>query len=101
MPAELVSAAVAVLPDPGAEPLRLGNQLLARHRLEILVRSSRLNPWPAPARSRPGELAAMLRAQQLDRAASGCILGEQFVRQRRDRLVDCARGLDATLCGFV
>ena len=53
MPAELVSAAVAVLPDPRAQPLRLGHQLLARHRLQIVVHSFRLNPWPAPARSRP------------------------------------------------
>jgi len=39
-------------------------------------------------------LAAMLRAQKVDRGAGRRVLLEQFVRQRRDRLVGRARGLD-------
>src|SRR5204863_4572701 len=39
-------------------------------------------------------LTAMLGAPQVDRAAGGRVLREQFLRQGRDRLVDRARGLD-------
>ena len=40
MPAERVSSAVSVLPNPSPQPPDLGNQLLACHRLEILVHNT-------------------------------------------------------------
>jgi hypothetical protein len=37
-----MSGAVPVRPDSRAQPPRLGNQLLARHRLEVLVHDTSL-----------------------------------------------------------
>src|SRR2546421_10733210 len=42
MPAERMSGAVSVYPDPRAQSPRLGNQLLARHRFEALVHDTSL-----------------------------------------------------------
>src|SRR3989454_4587549 len=42
MPAERVSGAVPVGPDARAQPPRLGNQLLAHHRVEIFVHDTSL-----------------------------------------------------------
>src|SRR5262245_12671242 len=48
MPAERVSGAVAVRPDPRAQPPCLGNQLLARHGFAIVVHDTSYNrgEWP-------------------------------------------------------
>src|SRR2546430_6720844 len=42
MPAERMSGAVSASPDPRAQSPRLGNQLLARHRFEVLVHDTSL-----------------------------------------------------------
>jgi len=42
MPAERVSGAVPVHPNPRAQPPRFGEQLLARHGFEVLVHNTSL-----------------------------------------------------------
>jgi hypothetical protein len=75
MAAEVVSRAVAMLADARAQLPRLGDELLARHLLEILVHS-----WASALRQRLFDLvqvlATMLRAAQVDRAAGRRVLRE-------------------------
>jgi hypothetical protein len=43
MPAELMSGAVAVRADPRAQLLHFNDQLIARHRFEILVHDASMS----------------------------------------------------------